>query len=181
VVNTGAEKWRVPVYVTVAVAAVMTLAGFALGSFSTANSRSISQGTEVDMITPVEGLTWESTTLMQVTSIVNSNCGSSPGCSLDSASVVWCGNPCGSSNDFFEVVVLGVDAGSSAIICGAADTTVNITLSYTVGGTVTTRSPGYFYDTAAATGSTTITLYVDVTSGGVPQAVSEVATTANCM
>jgi hypothetical protein len=181
VVTTGKVKWRVPAYVAAAVAVATALAGFALGSISIGGSHAIQQGSETSTISPVEGLTWESTTLVQEASISNTNCVSSPGCSLDAASAIWCGNPCGNSNDYFEQVIFGVDAGGTAIICGTADTTVSISLSYTVGSTVTAQTPGYFYDTSAASGSTTITLYIDITSGGAPQAVTQVTTIANCL
>jgi hypothetical protein len=46
---------------------------------------------------------------------------------------------------------------------------------------LTSQTPGYFYDTSAATGSTTITLLIDVTSAGKTLAVTQVVVTALCL
>jgi hypothetical protein len=175
-------SWRVFYVSIVAAIAGSFVGGFALASLAPGTQGpTLEQGSETNAIQPVEGLTWVSTSLVQEASITNTaNCDSAPGCNVSSSSASWCGNPCGSSEDYFEVVVFDVAAGTSSLLCGAADTTLTLTLSYSANGLVSGQTPGYFYDTTAATGTTNITLFIDVTSGGVPAPVSQVTTLASC-
>lgn len=163
-------------YVGVTIAAVVAvLVGLVAGYYIPRSSSSSSVATT--LAPSVTGLTWQSTTLVKETSVTNSACTSSPGCNVTASSAIWCGNPCGNSGDSFEVVVFDVSVGSHAIICGTASTTVELTLSYAVGGVVTSQTPGYFYDTGAATGSTTITMLIDIHTS----AVTQVIVTAMCL
>jgi hypothetical protein len=170
-------------YLTIVAAVVGSfVGGYAVASLAPGTQGpTLGQGSEVNSIQPVEGLTWVSTSLIQEASIANTaNCDSAPGCNVSSSSAMWCGNPCGSSEDFFEVVVFDVALGSSAILCGTATTVLTLTLSYTSNGIVSAQTPGYFYDTSTASGTTNITLFIDVTAAGLPEPVSQVTTIASC-
>lgn len=82
---------RKVVYVAMGLTVLALTGGFALANLSLGSTNTVQQGSQTTAITPIPGLTWQSTTLTLLNSnVVNRSCPSPTGCSVQSIPAFDC-------------------------------------------------------------------------------------------
>jgi hypothetical protein len=161
----GIRMGQKAVYAATAAIVLAMVGGYALATFSTGGTNSVGQGSQTTTVTAVQGLSWTSTSLVELATATvpaGTTCTSAAPCSVSTAGASDCaGGYTGSTTcavgDFVEQVTLSTVANT------AFTGTVQITL--TVTGTSGTSSGTTFYYTQSSTTNSVQTIVQDFDIG----------------
>jgi hypothetical protein len=173
------------VYLATAVIVASMVGGFALAQLSTGGVNTSYQGSQTTTVTPVQGISYVSTDLVELTSTISSTtCSLSTPCSVTSAGAVDCaggftGSTGCAATDYAEEVNLTTVANTAFV--GTVTLTVYVT-GTPVGGALQTFAgvPFHYTQTSGTNSAQSIIIYFDIgavaTGPGVVDTVSVIGT-----
>ena len=184
----GSKLTQRTVYLVTAAIVAAMVGGFALASISTGGTNTTNQGSQTTTVTPVQGISWVSTQLVELTSAVtNTSCSHGSPCSVTSAGAIDCaggfsGSIACAQSDYVEEVNL-----TTVFHTPFSGSTMTVSLTVYVTGTpvggstpVTVAGIPFFYTQTSGTNSPQpIVIAFDVgTASSGPGAVATVSVIA---
>jgi hypothetical protein len=168
---------RKVIYATMGLTVLALIGGFGLANLQLGSTNTVQQGSLVTTISPVPGLSWNSTTLLGLQSpVFNTTCSAAHPCNITSASAGDCaggwipGDYGCMTGNWVEQIVLSTVPGSHFI--GMLGLTVYVTISGTTYPGIT-----YYYTEGSGNNLQTVTLDFDL--GSSPANVTSITLVAN--